>query len=123
MKCPVTNTPLIVVERDKIELDYSPAVKGIWFDAGESDWLRHRDAAAAIDTGDPLTGREKNRINRYRCPRCAGGMLRRVDHGAHRLRPLRIAQKSFRVDPGMLQPLQRQVDPTLQRILAKRAPR
>jgi Zn-finger nucleic acid-binding protein len=35
MKCPVTNTPLIVVERDKIELDYSPASKGIWFDAGE----------------------------------------------------------------------------------------
>lgn len=35
MKCPITGTPLIVVERDKIELDYSPATKGIWFDAGE----------------------------------------------------------------------------------------
>ena len=35
MKCPVTNTPMIVVERDMIELDYSPAVKGIWFDTGE----------------------------------------------------------------------------------------
>ena len=35
MKCPVTNKPMIVVERDKIELDYSPAVKGIWFDTGE----------------------------------------------------------------------------------------
>ena len=35
MKCPITNTPLIVVERDKIELDYSHASKGIWFDAGE----------------------------------------------------------------------------------------
>lgn len=35
MKCPITNTPLIVVERDQIELDYSPVSKGIWFDAGE----------------------------------------------------------------------------------------
>ena len=63
----------------EIEVDRCKTCRGIWFDAGESDWLRHEDAAAAIDTGDPATGREKNRLNRYSCPRCAGGMLRRVD--------------------------------------------
>ena len=50
---------------------------GIWFDIGESDWLMGEDAAAALDTGDPEVGRHANQINRYRCPRCNGGMMRR----------------------------------------------
>ncbi len=35
MDCPVCSIPLIVVERNEIELDYCISCKGIWFDAGE----------------------------------------------------------------------------------------
>ena len=67
------------IEYEGIEVDRCKSCHGIWFDAGESDWLRHEDAAAAIDTGDPSIGQQTNEIDRYRCPRCDGGMLRRVD--------------------------------------------
>jgi Zn-finger nucleic acid-binding protein len=39
MKCPVDSSPLIVVEREGIELDYCTKCKGIWFDAGELELL------------------------------------------------------------------------------------
>ena len=39
MKCPVDDSPMIVVERKKIELDYCPECKGIWFDSGELELL------------------------------------------------------------------------------------
>jgi len=67
------------IEYKGVEVDRCKNCEGIWFDAGESDWLRDKDAAVAIDTGDPLKGRQTNEIDRYRCPRCDGGMMRRVD--------------------------------------------
>jgi Zn-finger nucleic acid-binding protein len=67
------------IEFEGVEVDRCNNCKGIWFDAGEEDWLLGADAAKAIDTGDPSIGREKNEIDSYRCPRCGGGMLRRVD--------------------------------------------
>jgi len=60
-----------------VEVDRCRNCKGIWFDVGERDWLLGDDAAKALDTGDPVVGRHANQINRYRCPRCDGGMLRR----------------------------------------------
>lgn len=35
MICPVDSQDMIVVEHDKIELDYCTACHGVWFDAGE----------------------------------------------------------------------------------------
>ena len=67
------------VEFEGVEVDRCMNCKGIWFDAGEDGWLLGRDAAEAIDIGDPETGRRTDRIDRYRCPRCDGGMIRRVD--------------------------------------------
>jgi len=79
MICPKCQNDMNAIEYEGVEVDRCSDCQGIWFDAGESDWLRHEDAAAAIDTGDPSTGREKNEIKTYRCPRCDGGMMRRVD--------------------------------------------
>ena len=42
---------------DGIEVDRCKTCQGIWFDAGERDWLRDYAAAAAIDTGDPSVDR------------------------------------------------------------------
>jgi Zn-finger nucleic acid-binding protein len=37
--CPVDKVPAIVVEYEKIELDYCTKCRGVWFDAGELDLL------------------------------------------------------------------------------------
>lgn len=79
MICPKCQTDMEAIIYEGIEVDRCKTCQGIWFDAGERDWLRDYAAAAAIDTGDPSTGRERNEINTYRCPRCNGGMLRRVE--------------------------------------------
>lgn len=72
------------IEHDGFEVDRCRDCHGIWFDLGESDFLRNVVAANAIDTGDPERGRETNLVDRYRCPRCGGGMMRRVDvRGEH----------------------------------------
>jgi Zn-finger nucleic acid-binding protein len=68
------------VEFDGVEVDRCNNCYGIWFDVGESDWLFGKDAAEALDTGDRDTGRKNNQIVRYRCPRCNGGMMRKIDH-------------------------------------------
>jgi Zn-finger nucleic acid-binding protein len=67
------------IEYEGVEVDRCKNCKGIWFDVGESEWLFGEDAATAIDTGDPSVGLHTNQIDRYRCPRCDGGMMRRTD--------------------------------------------
>jgi len=67
------------IEYEGVEVDRCKGCKGVWFDIGENDLLRDKDAAAAIDTGDPSQGRQTNQIDRYRCPSCDGGMMRMVD--------------------------------------------
>jgi Zn-finger nucleic acid-binding protein len=73
------------IEYAGIEIDRCTTCHGIWFDAGEVDLLRNEKAAAAIDIGDAREGREKNIIDHYRCPRCSGGMVRRIDPQQHHI--------------------------------------
>ena len=48
MKCPTcTDTPLVMAERQSVEIDYCPTCRGIWLDRGELDKLLDRAAAAA----------------------------------------------------------------------------
>ena len=35
MYCPVCKEPMIIVEHERIELDYCTTCFGVWFDAGE----------------------------------------------------------------------------------------
>ena len=79
MHCPKCANKMETLEYDGVEVDRCRNCKGIWFDVGERDALRDWNAAAAIDTGDPVKGRETNEIDRYRCPRCDGGMMRMSD--------------------------------------------
>ena len=79
MICPKCTDNMELVEFEGVQVDRCKSCKGIWFDVGESEWLFGKDAAAVIDTGDPSVGEHTNQIDRYRCPRCGGGMLRRTD--------------------------------------------
>jgi uncharacterized protein len=44
MNCPVDGTPLLMAERQGIEIDYCPKCRGIWLDRGELDKLLERSA-------------------------------------------------------------------------------
>ena len=79
MFCPKCQSDMETLEYEGVEVDRCINCKGIWFDVGESHPLRKGNAAATIDTGDPLKGEQTNEIDRYRCPRCGGGMMRMVD--------------------------------------------
>ncbi len=79
MKCPKCLNDMLATVFEGVEVDRCKHCQGIWFDAGERDWLFGEDAAKALDTGDPDVGRRTNQIVRYRCPRCGGGMMRKQD--------------------------------------------
>jgi Zn-finger nucleic acid-binding protein len=42
MDCPVCREPLVVVERGRVELDWCPWCRGLWFDTGELEMLAER---------------------------------------------------------------------------------
>jgi len=79
VRCPKCRADMEQVSYDGVEIDRCKYCKGIWFDAGEAELLRHKRAAVAIDTGDAAMGRRSNRIENCQCLRCDGDMLRVVD--------------------------------------------
>lgn len=42
MPCPVDSTPLVMSERQGIEIDYCPSCRGVWLDRGELDKIIER---------------------------------------------------------------------------------
>jgi Zn-finger nucleic acid-binding protein len=47
MLCPVDRTPLVMSERQNIEIDYCPTCRGVWLDRGELDKIIERSGAAS----------------------------------------------------------------------------
>lgn len=47
MPCPVCKIPLVMSERQGVEIDYCPQCRGIWLDRGELDKILERSAAEA----------------------------------------------------------------------------
>jgi len=45
MSCPHCSVPLVMSERQGIEIDYCPTCRGIWLDRGELDKILERAAA------------------------------------------------------------------------------
>ena len=79
MRCPKCRADMEPIEFDGTEIDRCKTCGGIWFDAGEIEVMRDKQAAAAIDTGDASVGKKSNAIDDYPCPRCSGTMVRVVD--------------------------------------------
>ena len=79
MRCPKCRSDMQQIVIDGMEVDRCSACHGLWFDDGELSMLRNKEAAAALDIGDVVTGKKQNQIEHYRCPRCAGPMNRLVD--------------------------------------------
>jgi Zn-finger nucleic acid-binding protein len=79
MRCPKCRSDMEQIEIDGTEIDRCSSCHGLWFDDGELSKVRNKEAAAAIDIGDVAIGKAQNKIENYRCPRCAGTMNRLVD--------------------------------------------
>lgn len=74
MNCPVCREPLIVVERDGIELDFCPFCRGLWFDAGEVALLAEKlGRTLTVAEGASMERAETTEKPRP-CPRCDRGM-------------------------------------------------
>jgi Zn-finger nucleic acid-binding protein len=79
MRCPKCRADMEQIDYEGTEIDRCIICNGIWFDAGEIDVLKDKDAATAIDTGDAKVGKESNTMDNYQCPRCGGAMAKVVD--------------------------------------------
>ncbi len=51
MNCPSCNIPLVMSERQGIEIDYCPQCRGIWLDRGELDKIIEKSAALEAISG------------------------------------------------------------------------
>ena len=73
MYCPVCKEPMIVVEHEKIELDYCTTCLGVWFDAGELALLLEslNLEVGEFNIADIIALPEKRVAERKRrCPLC-----------------------------------------------------
>ena len=51
MSCPLDRTPLVMSERQGIEIDYCPTCRGVWLDRGELDKIIERSTAPGAGAG------------------------------------------------------------------------
>ncbi len=83
MICPTCKNPMIVVEYQKIELDYCGNCHGVWFDAGELGLLLEKTEVEGVKTvldGLLKTGEAKTKEKKRNCPICRRKM-RKVNIG------------------------------------------
>lgn len=53
MPCPTCHVPLVMSERQGIEIDYCPQCRGIWLDRGELDKIIERSARDGAPAPQP----------------------------------------------------------------------
>jgi uncharacterized protein len=53
MHCPVCAVPLVMSDRQGIEIDYCPKCRGVWLDRGELDKIIERSVPAATPQPAP----------------------------------------------------------------------
>jgi len=68
MKCPVCHIPLVVVEREGIEIDWCLECRGLWFDEGELELLAEKSGRRV----EPFE--ERGTKGQRKCPRCSRKM-------------------------------------------------
>jgi uncharacterized protein len=74
VNCPVCSEPLIVVERQQIELDYCLWCRGLWFDAGELALLAETLGRPPTLPEGVVLGEGETAERPRPCPRCDAAM-------------------------------------------------
>ncbi len=108
MDCPVCREPLIVAERDGIELDVCLWCHGLWFDVGEIELLAEklgRSLPVAEGLFEKADSPEKPRY----CPRCDRAMEKVAAGTSPRIVLDRCAAHGLWFDHGELGALVRQL--------------
>lgn len=80
MNCPKCKSEMKPVTYNNIEVDRCVNCEGIWFDMSEHEQLKEMKGSEVIDTGSAEKGKEFNRIDRIKCPKCQSKMIRMVDN-------------------------------------------
>lgn len=109
MKCPACKAPLVVVERESIEVDWCPACHGVWFDAGELELLVDK-AGKTLEPG--MIGKPVGEVEEAlrRCPRCRCKMGKVTFADDNALLLDRCPEHGLWFDAGELGQLMRQLD-------------
>jgi uncharacterized protein len=77
MICPACKNDMIVVEYKRIELDYCPKCRGVWFDSGELELMLKSSVADYAVLGDIRHLPEARTDEKIRkCPICRQGMTK-----------------------------------------------
>jgi Zn-finger nucleic acid-binding protein len=53
MPCPVCKIPLVMSDRQGVEIDYCPQCRGVWLDRGELDKIIERSAQETAPVSSP----------------------------------------------------------------------
>ena len=64
MSCPVCRVPLVMSDRQGVEIDYCPQCRGVWLDRGELDKIIERNAAAVAPAMAPAPPQPQPRHQR-----------------------------------------------------------
>ena len=54
MSCPVCRVPLVMSERQGVEIDYCPQCRGVWLDRGELDKIIERKRQRIFGGAGPV---------------------------------------------------------------------
>lgn len=61
MPCPVCKIPLVMSDRQGVEIDYCQQCRGVWLDRGELDKIIERSASEGIQAPSPAPMMQKPR--------------------------------------------------------------
>lgn len=86
--CPVDQSPLVISERQGIEIDYCPTCRGVWLDRGELDKIIEKGAAVQPAAQQPQQPQQQ--FDQWATPRHS-------DHHGYGYRPHK-RRKSFLED-------------------------
>lgn len=110
MDCPVCREPLIVAEREGIELDVCPWCHGLWFDAGELALLSEK-LGRSLRVSEGSLERTETSEKLRDCPRCDRAMEKVMLGTSPRMVLDRCAGHGLWFDHGELGTLVRQLTP------------
>lgn len=68
MPCPICRVPLVMSERQGVEIDYCPQCRGVWLDRGELDKIIARSAAELAPPSAPAAPHQPSGVWSTRPP-------------------------------------------------------
>ncbi len=68
MLCPVCKSSMVILELDKVEIDFCPSCKGIWLDSGELELLS--GSSTKNEKSILFIPAKDLKEKKYKCPIC-----------------------------------------------------